>query len=173
MTQPVQAAIKAAMAVAGDVAEGRLSAAQLEQVAAAECRGLFGQVIGPDDPLWPLQLDVARGVLAAGGVPANELAEWLAVQRQAEGLEALDPAAQLAAAGVAAIGSHVGGKGHTPPVSVEVIPTGVPVDGVVDSVPPIDSDQPEHVLDDDCWCDPVVEVVEGRGRRTHREGGDA
>lgn len=77
-------AIKAAMGVARDVAEGRLSPAALEAAAVAECRTLVGQVIGPDDAVWPLQLEVARGVLAAGGVPADELAEWLAVQRQAE-----------------------------------------------------------------------------------------
>lgn len=85
MTDPKTRAIKAAMAVGRDVAEGRLSPTALEAAAVEECRRLVRQVIGPDDALWPLQLEVARGVLAAGGVPGNELAEWLAVQRQAEG----------------------------------------------------------------------------------------
>lgn len=34
------------------------------------------------DALWPLQLDVCRAVLAAGGIPPDELAEWLAVARR-------------------------------------------------------------------------------------------
>jgi hypothetical protein len=75
-------AIKAASSVARDAAEGRLSPAALEQHAVTECRGLFGTVAGPDDPLWSLHLDVARQVLALDGVPADELAEWLAVARQ-------------------------------------------------------------------------------------------
>lgn len=75
------------MSVGRDVAEGRLSPAALEAAAVEECRQLVGQVIGPDDALWGLQLEVCRGVLAAGGVPANELAEWLAVAQAAEGVE--------------------------------------------------------------------------------------
>lgn len=91
MTAPVQAAIKAAMSVAGDIAEGRLPVSQLDAVVADECRALFGAVVGPDDALWALQVDVARRVLAAGGVPARELAEWLTVQRQAEGPQVREP----------------------------------------------------------------------------------
>lgn len=77
-------AIKSAMSVARDVAEGRLLPSDLAQEALEAARGLFGTVAGPNDALWPLQADVARQVLAFGGVPANELAEWLAVQRAAE-----------------------------------------------------------------------------------------
>ncbi|EHI13167.1 hypothetical protein [Mycolicibacterium thermoresistibile] len=79
-----QAAIKSAMAVARDVAEGRLQPDQLDALAADECRALFGTVVGAGDALWELHVDVARQVLALGGVPANELAEWLAVTRAAE-----------------------------------------------------------------------------------------
>jgi hypothetical protein len=43
---------------------------------------IFRKVVGPGDPLWPAQLEVARQVIAAGGIPANELQEWLAVQRE-------------------------------------------------------------------------------------------
>lgn len=88
MSAAGQTAIKAAMAVAGDVAEGRLHPASLAEAALVECRALFGTVAGPHDALWPLQGDVARQVLAAGGVPAAELSEWLAVQRRREGLDA-------------------------------------------------------------------------------------
>lgn len=87
MTAQAQVAIKAAMSVARDVAEGRVSPAQLEAAVVEECRAIIGTVAGPDDPLWPLQLDVARQVLASGGVPADELAEWLAVMRAAQGPE--------------------------------------------------------------------------------------
>ena len=48
----------------------------------AECSTLLGNVTGPDDPLWPLQVEVCRAVLAAGGIPADELSEWLAVARR-------------------------------------------------------------------------------------------
>lgn len=78
-------AVEAAMALADDVAEGRLTPAQLEAQAAAELRALFGTVVGEGDPAWPVQLDVARGVLAAGGIPADELSEWLAVARHRAG----------------------------------------------------------------------------------------
>jgi hypothetical protein len=60
------------------------SGTHLEATAVAELRELFGTVTGPDDPLWMLQVDVCRAVLAAGGIPADELTEWLAVARQRE-----------------------------------------------------------------------------------------
>lgn len=78
-------AIRAAMGVAKDVAEGRLTPAELDAAAVAGCEALMLQAVGPDDPLWPMQVELARQVLMLGGVPATELAEWAAVQRQAEG----------------------------------------------------------------------------------------
>lgn len=79
------AAVDAALVVAEDIAEGRITATTLEQAALAECRQLVGRVIGPDDPLWPLQVDVARQCLAVGGwITADELAEWVAVYRAVE-----------------------------------------------------------------------------------------
>ncbi|ORL76415.1 hypothetical protein [Prescottella equi] len=77
--------ITAVMTVARDVAEGRVTVDELAAVAAAECRDLFAAVVGPQDPLWPLHVEVARQVLAAGGIPAGELTEWLAVARRAGG----------------------------------------------------------------------------------------
>lgn len=74
-----QAAITAAMGVAGELAEGQLSAGQLEQQAAEECRALFGTVIGPEDPLWELHVDVMRQTIALGGMSGEELAEWAVV----------------------------------------------------------------------------------------------
>lgn len=88
MRADTQAAIKGAMAVAKDVAEGSLAPWRLSEQAARECRAVFGHVVGPDDPLWELHGDVARQYLAAGGVPVSELAEWLAVaQRRETGAE--------------------------------------------------------------------------------------
>ncbi|OMC08528.1 flagellar hook-length control protein [Mycolicibacterium fortuitum] len=84
-----KAGVSAAMAVAQDIAEGKLDTAQLDAAVAAEVRALFGRVEGPGDPLWDLHVDVARQVLAVGGgVSSVELAEWTAVYRAAEGVEA-------------------------------------------------------------------------------------
>lgn len=84
MSTSGQTAIKAAMSIAGDIAEGRLLPSQLAAAALDECRAWFGAVGGPLDALWPLQVDVGRQVMALGGYSANELAEWAAVARQRE-----------------------------------------------------------------------------------------
>lgn len=78
-------AVRAAMAIARDIAEGRLDPADLAAVTATEQREAFGRVAGPGDALWELHVEVARQVLAAGGVPVDELAEWVAVFRAAAG----------------------------------------------------------------------------------------
>lgn len=41
-------------------------------------------MVGPSDPMWALQCDIARQVIALGGIPANELGEWTAVFRGIE-----------------------------------------------------------------------------------------
>ncbi|MDM2099593.1 flagellar hook-length control protein [Mycobacteroides abscessus] len=87
MTTTKRDAIEAAMSVANDVASGKLDPEHLEQQAVTELRDLVGTVVGEDDPLWPLQVQIANGVLAAGGVPTDELSEWLAVQRRRDGVE--------------------------------------------------------------------------------------
>lgn len=79
-------AVDAAMSVALDVSEGRVAPADLDAQVLAECRALFGRVVGPGDPLWELHVEVARQVLmVGGGIPANELAEWAAVEAAAQG----------------------------------------------------------------------------------------
>ena len=83
--------VTAAMSVADDAAQGRVSPAALEQQAVTECRELFGTVAGADDPLWPLHVDIARQVLALDGMPADELAEWLAVARRRTGQPVSEP----------------------------------------------------------------------------------
>lgn len=82
-------AIKAAMSVAKDLAEGRVTVAQIGAEVAAEHRRMFGTVVGPDDPLWPVHVEVCRRVLALDGIPPDELAEWLAVTRAKLGVEAV------------------------------------------------------------------------------------
>lgn len=77
--------VTAAMNIAKDTAEGRLDPAELQQQAVAELRALVVTVAGPDDPVWPVQLDVCRAVLVHGGIPADELDEWAAVARHREG----------------------------------------------------------------------------------------
>jgi hypothetical protein len=80
----IEDVIRAAASVGRDVAEGKLAPAALDAAVTDECRELFGAVVGPSDPLWPLHVDVARQVLALGGVPADELTEWRAVARSRE-----------------------------------------------------------------------------------------
>lgn len=95
MTAPTTAEIERCVGVlmqlARDLVDGRITPADVEGPAVAQCEALFGTVAAPGDPLWELQCRVARGVLAAGGVPANELAEWVAVTRLAEGGPAPEP----------------------------------------------------------------------------------
>ena len=86
MSTSTDTTIKAAMAVAKDVAQGRLDPADLDAMVAEESRAAFGTAVGPQDPLWPVQVDVARQVLALGGLPADELSEWAAVTRRREEL---------------------------------------------------------------------------------------
>jgi hypothetical protein len=75
-------AVAAAMSIAEDVTEGKLAPAALESEVTTACRELFGTVVGPDDPIWGVQLDVASAVLAAGGIGVDELQEWLAVAKR-------------------------------------------------------------------------------------------
>ena len=84
MTTSPEAAIKSAMSLARDIAEGQLPVAELDDAAATEAAALFSTVVGPGDPLWDTQLGIARRVLALGGVTADELREWLAVSRPDE-----------------------------------------------------------------------------------------
>lgn len=97
------------MSVASDVTEGLLDPAALEAEVIKECRQLVGKVIGPDDPVWELQCEIARGVLAAGGIPGDELAEWAAVQRQSEPLQDDRASSEPPLAGCSASDDELGG----------------------------------------------------------------
>ncbi|WP_166905940.1 flagellar hook-length control protein [Mycobacterium sp. DL440] len=85
-----KAGVDAAMSVAEDIATGRVDTAQLDVAVQAECRELFGRVAGEGDPLWDLHVSVARQVLGLDGIPVDELAEWLAVSRAAQGVEVVE-----------------------------------------------------------------------------------
>lgn len=76
--------VESAYAVIGELTEGSLSGAAVEQRAVEVCRRTFGAVGGPDDPLWPVQIDVARQVLGHCGILADELAQWLSAARSRE-----------------------------------------------------------------------------------------
>lgn len=77
--------ITAAMSIASDAADGKLSPTDLQATAVAECRELFGTVIGDGDALWALHADVARQAIALGALSADELCEWAAVMRHRAG----------------------------------------------------------------------------------------
>ena len=83
--------VVSALAIADAVAHDRMSPIELEAAAVEQCRELFGTVYGPEDPLWELHVSVVRQVLGFGGVPADELAEWTAVQRRREGKPVVEP----------------------------------------------------------------------------------
>jgi hypothetical protein len=81
----MKAAVTSALQIAEDVTAGQLDVTALDALVLDECRGLFSRVVGPGDPLWELHVEVCRQVLAVGGgIPVDELAEWVAVYRAAE-----------------------------------------------------------------------------------------
>lgn len=84
MTAPDLAAAEAVAVLMTEVSEGRLTAATMADRALQRCREVFGQCDGPTDPLWPVHVDLCRAVLGHGGLPASELAQWLAVARNRE-----------------------------------------------------------------------------------------
>jgi len=78
-------AINAAMDLAGDISAGKVDPSKLDVELAERCRELFGIVVGPEDPLFELQRDVARQVLATGGLSVAEVLEWEAVLKRRAG----------------------------------------------------------------------------------------
>ncbi|UGQ43407.1 flagellar hook-length control protein [Rhodococcus aetherivorans] len=87
MTEPTVTladCVNAASDVLAEVEAGTLDPTTIESRAADACRALVGQVGTPADPLWDLHVDIARQVLAAGGLTASELSEWHAVQARRE-----------------------------------------------------------------------------------------
>jgi hypothetical protein len=78
---PDVVAAEAVAVLMTEVSEGRLTAATMADRAAQRCRDVFGQCDGPTDPLWLVHVDLCRAVLGHGGLPASELAQWLAVAR--------------------------------------------------------------------------------------------
>lgn len=82
--EAMKAAVDAVINVAEDIVAGRISLDELEAVAAERACLRCRTVSGPGDSHWPMQVDICRAVLAAGGIPPNELAEWTAVGRSRE-----------------------------------------------------------------------------------------
>lgn len=75
----------AALELAADIESGKLNPATLDAELADAARALVGVVIGPADPLFDLQRDITRQVIHAGGLTADEVAEWLSVLRRRNG----------------------------------------------------------------------------------------
>lgn len=75
-------AIDAALQLAEDLNDGKIDSAGLDIELASTCRALVGAVTGPDDALWPMQVDIARQAIALGALTADELSEWATVMRQ-------------------------------------------------------------------------------------------
>lgn len=77
----------AAVEVAKNIAEGSIKTADLEGFVTEKCRELVGRVVGPDDPLWSLQVYICKRVLeVGGGVSLDELREWVSVYEHSETL---------------------------------------------------------------------------------------
>lgn len=98
---PDLAAAEAVAVLMTGVSEGTLTAATMAEAAVARCREVFGTCDGPTDPLWPVHVDICRAVLGHGGLPASELAQWLAVARSRE-----NPDAHQFASGSSLSGPH-------------------------------------------------------------------
>lgn len=94
MTATTSDVITAAMSIASQAADGRLAPAALQATAVAECRELFGTVVGDGDALWSLHAEVARQAIALGALSSDELSEWAAVMRHRAG-EPLEPPVDL------------------------------------------------------------------------------
>ncbi|MGE2690097.1 flagellar hook-length control protein [Mycolicibacterium pulveris] len=77
--QAKRMAYTSAMSLADDIAQGRVNPEALDAAVIEESRRLFGTVVGPGDPLWELQVDIARQAIALGALSSNELQEWVAV----------------------------------------------------------------------------------------------
>lgn len=93
VTVTAEDAVNAAADVIAGLTSGTLAPADVGRRAVDTARELFGIVgAGPADPLWSLHGDVCRQYLAAGGIGAAELVEWLACQRRREGITEPEPA---------------------------------------------------------------------------------
>lgn len=84
MTVTAVDVVTAATDAVEGIENGTLTPAGVQRRAVDACRELFGIVGTEGDPLWPLHADTTRQFLAAGGMSAAELGEWLAVQQRRE-----------------------------------------------------------------------------------------
>jgi hypothetical protein len=81
---PDLAAAEAVAVLMTEVSAGTLTAATMADRAVARCREVFGQCDGPTDVLWSVHVEICRAVLGHGGLPASEVAQFLAVARNRE-----------------------------------------------------------------------------------------
>ncbi len=180
--------IKAAASVARDAAEHRLSPADLEAQAVEELRSLVGTVVGPDDPAWELQVEVARQAIALGALSADELSEWAAAMRHRAGAASHgpgphdDPGEAVSSASGATRGQSGGSEALDAdadgrnPLTGTITP---PLSGNSDLAgdPPLTEPEPEPEAETDtepadgCGCDDtptLVTLADGRRIPSHR-----
>lgn len=155
------------MSVAQDAAEGKLDPSTLDAALADEMRQQFADVVGQDDSLWPVQLDVARGVIALGGISADELSEWAAALRHRDAepsseSDAVDDPSELRSTG-----------------SVELSAQSDALDAIADAIEPDNDEivdvepQPASSAETSCGCDSssptsMVTLADGRIVPSHR-----
>ncbi|CAN5222846.1 hypothetical protein BH11ACT6_BH11ACT6_05070 [soil metagenome] len=160
-TMTAEDAIKAASSVARDVADGKLAPADLEAQAVTELRQLFGVVIGPDDPLWETQADVARQAIALGALTADELGEWTAVMRRREA-PAVPDADQTAPEPISTLsGPHSPENEAVEPIAA-VVPETVVVAPVIEPKPVV---TPLRPVESSGGYDPLAHWQPGATRR--------
>ncbi len=119
-----QDAIKAATSIARDIADGKLTPNALERQVVAELSKLALEPAEPGTEMAALRIEIARRVLAEGGISACEVAEWLAVQRRRDnpdgdqdgqgGAESADGADVLTQVSSDASVAHSGERGTEP-----------------------------------------------------------
>lgn len=142
MTRPVPdlAAAEAVAVLMTGVSEGRLTAATMAEAAETRCREVFGTCDGPTDPLWSVQIEIARQVLGHGGIPASELSQWLSVARSRENPCAGtttpgDPVSSLYGPPSRELGDAVPGS-DAQPKSVAAEPNTVDTADILADIPP-------------------------------------
>lgn len=119
-----------AMRLARDAAEGRIDPDDMVPAFLDETRELCGQVIGPGDPMWTVQVEITRDVLGLGGIPYDEMVAYVEIARQRSGpwVELGDPPVGIHDAARSAVPEGDRPEETVSPVSVDYGPETVPVE---------------------------------------------
>lgn len=153
MTSPARpipdvAAAEAVAVLMREVTEGRLTSATMADRAVQRCREVFGQCDGPTDPLWSVHVEICRSVLGHTGLPASELAQWLAVARNHENP---GDAGTSPSGSVPSLSERYSADSDGPDADAEV--------GLKPVAPELDTVEPVDAADDDELADIPREVL--------------